>query len=254
MGEIVNPESVKFFVAGNGAGVLHIGHTETHQVTSSGQPQFVVYDNQIDYLGGLGQHQAHFDPLPDEGEWLEQGDIYSYADDLLMVRQSHYRTHHEPADVPALFLIWREDIDGLEWIVGEQVYVGTLRRYEDVTYRAIQAHVTQTDWTPPAVPALWEIYEPEEPGDPWQSGTIYLLDAVVTHNSITWQSRRNNNSWEPGTSDSGWLQIAPLPGNWYYLGGEGYPLDWEVNHNGQLWRNTSAGNHWEPGVFGWVVV
>jgi hypothetical protein len=250
MGEISKPESVKFYVAGDGAGVLHIGHTETHQVTSSGQPQFVVYDNQVDYLGGLGQHQAHFEPLPDEGEWLEQGDIYSYVDDLLMVRQSHHRTHHEPADVPALFLIWREDIDGLDWIANEQVYVGTVRKYDGVFYRAIQAHVTE--FAPPDAPALWQ--EVVEEGDPWLPDIVYPLDAIVTHNDITWQSRRDNNSWEPGTSDSGWLQILPLPGNWYYLGGEGYPLDWEVMHNGQLWRNTSAGNHWEPGVFGWVLV
>jgi hypothetical protein len=56
----------------------------------------------------------------------------------------------------------------LEWVAGESVSVGTRRTYDGVTYECLQAHVTQSDWVPPAVPALWRVYEePQEPGDEW---------------------------------------------------------------------------------------
>lgn len=41
------------------------------------------------------------------------------------------------------------------WTVGESVIVGTLRSYGGITYRCLQAHLTQAGWTPPVVPALW---------------------------------------------------------------------------------------------------
>lgn len=139
----------------------------------------------------------------------------------------------------------------LSWVAGEVVAAGDRRIYGDLIYTALQGHTTQADWTPPATPALWKLDE-SMIGE-WRQYT-YAIDTIVIHNDITWQSRRNNNSWEPGTNDSGWLQIAPLPGDWYYLGSEGYPFDWQVLHNGQLWQNQQANNFWEPGVFGWVVV
>jgi hypothetical protein len=227
-----------------------IGETTGVQIGLS----VIVGEGEGDFLDAVAASTYTPPLLPDEGE-LEKGAVYTWGEHIVMVRQSHTRTIFPPDQTPALFLFWQPEGDGVpDWIIGEQVNVGTLRRYEGVIYRAIQAHVTQSNWTPPAVPALWETAPDPGPDVPeWQSGTLYTAGDEVAHNDITWQSRRNNNSWEPGTNDSGWLQIAPLPGNWYYLGGEGYPLDWEVMHNGQLWRNTSAGNHWEPGVFGWVL-
>ena len=231
------------------------GVTEVTDATGISEVLVVVAaEDELDFIGQVPPEA--FPPLPGSG-WLEEGDIYQWEQQAVMVRQSHWRMHYDPPETPALFIVWREDADAvLEWIVGESVTVGTLRSYEGIVYRCIQAHVTQSDWTPPATPALWGVYvPPDEPGDePWQSGVTYDLGAVVTHNNATWESRRANNVWEPGTSDSGWLRTEPYPSDWYYLGGEGYPLDWEVHHNGYLWRNTLAGNHWTPGVWGWTQV
>lgn len=50
--------------------------------------------------------------------------------------------------------------------------VGDERAYESVPYRCRQAHTSQLDWTPDAVPALWDRFEmptppePEEPEEP----------------------------------------------------------------------------------------
>ena len=41
------------------------------------------------------------------------------------------------------------------WISGETVEIGTLRLYEDDLYKCVQAHTTQSDWTPDITPALW---------------------------------------------------------------------------------------------------
>lgn len=43
-----------------------------------------------------------------------------------------------------------------EFKPGEQVEVGDLRAFEGHTYRVVQAHRTQEDWTPDAEPALWK--------------------------------------------------------------------------------------------------
>jgi hypothetical protein len=41
------------------------------------------------------------------------------------------------------------------WVVGEAVKIGELRRYNDINYVVIQAHITQTDWPPTTVPSLF---------------------------------------------------------------------------------------------------
>lgn len=46
-----------------------------------------------------------------------------------------------------------------KWKAGEAVTVGAYRRHDGTLYRCIQAHTTQSDWTPDATPALWEVVE-----------------------------------------------------------------------------------------------
>ena len=106
-------------------------------------------------------------------------------------------------------------------------------------------------------PAFWKSVSEEVL--PWVQplggGDHYELDDKVTHSDREWQSRRAVNVSEPGTSDSGWLQIGiggPHP--WYFLGNEGYPADWLVTHTGGVvWRSPVDGNFWEPGVAIWVI-
>ena len=74
----------------------------------------------------------------------------------------------------------------MDWIAGEQVSVGTLRVYGGDTYRCIQAHVTQSDWTPPAVPALWAIVVPSGPGE-WAIGVAYSIGDEVTYGGTSYR-------------------------------------------------------------------
>ena len=48
-----------------------------------------------------------------------------------------------------------------KWEAGIAVNVGERYRYGDTLYKCVQAHTSQTDWTPDATPALWtEVAEP----------------------------------------------------------------------------------------------
>jgi len=142
-----------------------------------------------------------FPPLPDSG-WLDAGAVYQYGDGAVIVRQSHQRTEHEPEDVPALFMVWREDAASvLEWIAGEQVTVGTRRMYEGVEYECLQSHVTQTAWAPPATPSLWAVVVAEpEPDDEWAVGVSYKVGDVVTYQGREYRCLQAHTSiatWTP---------------------------------------------------------
>lgn len=165
----------------------------------------VADEDETAFVGAL--NPANLDPLPAQGTWLEKGEIYSHEGAALMVRQSHNRTEHDPSTVPALFVVYREDVVGLEWIAGEEVSVGTIRVYDGVTYQCIQAHVTQEDWTPPNVPALWTAYSTT---DEWAPGVAYTIGDIVTYDGAEYECRQSHTSqvtWEPPNVLALWLPL-----------------------------------------------
>jgi len=109
-----------------------------------------VYDN----LSMMDE--SDFDPLPESG-WIEEGKLYAYGDEVVYCRQGHERTIYTPEQTPALFSFFREQVqDTLAWIRGEIVEVDWLRKYEGVTYKCIQQHMTQQVWEPDQVlGVLW---------------------------------------------------------------------------------------------------
>ena len=80
---------------------------------------------------------------------------------------------------------------------------GQIRRYGDTLYKCIQAHTSQTDWTPDKTPAMWKpISDPSEEWPQW-SQPIGAMDSYkkgdkVSHNDEHWVSDVDNNVWEPG--------------------------------------------------------
>jgi hypothetical protein len=153
-----------------------------------------------------------FPSLPPIGALLDQGAIYQHGDRCVVVRQAHTRTEHDPADVPALFLLYREDAaDELAWVAGEQVYVGTRRSYQGELYECIQEHVTQSDWTPPETPALWRLVEDEPEAGEWQAGVAYEFGDLVIYDGITYECRQGHTSqvgWEPPNVLALWLPVG----------------------------------------------
>jgi hypothetical protein len=52
----------------------------------------------------------------------------------------------------------------LPWEVGIKYEVGDRRRHDGKVYKCLQAHTSQADWKPPAVPALWVVVNVSSPG------------------------------------------------------------------------------------------
>ena len=84
-------------------------------------------------------------------------------------------------------------------------------RYGDKLYRCVQAHTSQTDWTPDATPALWT--EVAKPGEipVWRQPTG-AQDAYNTGDKVhypdadspVYESTVDNNVWSPDEYPAGW--------------------------------------------------
>jgi len=196
MKEIVKPKDATFFVARSADGsVLHKGVTEPNQITSTGQPVLEHSADEIEHIQHLTPYVAKLEPLPAQGEKLLAGDIYAYQGEVLIVRQDHIRTHHDPSTVPALFLRQNSTKD---WVEGEKVHEGTERDYGGKTYRAIQAHVTQADWTPDKTPALWA--EVVASTTEWSAGQAVKAGDERTYQGVLYVCLQSHNTlpgWEP---------------------------------------------------------
>lgn len=94
------------------------------------------------------------------------------------------------------------------WSAGQALRSGVIVQYGGDLYRVVQAHTTQADWTPPAVPALFARIAPPNVVAAWVQPTgghdAYALGAVVSHNGSVWESTVNANVWAPGVF--GWTQ------------------------------------------------
>ena len=88
-----------------------------------------------------------------------------------------------------------------EWETGTAYAVGDRRQYDGLLYRCVQAHTSQADWTPPAVPALWVRTSTEEWPEwiqPTGAQDAYARGSKVSHNGKHWISLIDGNVWEPG--------------------------------------------------------
>lgn len=194
-------EQLAQFVALPAYDVLRSAEVEAQQQDPPGWPARAAAN---------GTGNAAFPTLPASG-WLEAGSIYLGGGQAWIVRQSHHRTEHAPDAVPALFMVYRADANELlEWVAGEPVQIGTRRTHGGKIYEAVQAHVTQADWTPVAAPALWrEVVEPPPTGA-WAVGVAYNIGDEVTYNGHTYKCLQAH------TSQAGWTPSA-VPALWQLL-------------------------------------
>ena len=82
-------------------------------------------------------------------------------------------------------------------------------QYEGLLYRCVQAHTSQADWVPPAVPALWVRTSTEEWPEwvqPTGAHDAYEKGAKVSHNGKHWVSTMDANVYEPGVY--GWDEVV----------------------------------------------
>ena len=95
------------------------------------------------------------------------------------------------------------------WEPDVQYAVGNLRVYDDRLWKCIQAHRSQSDWTPDVAVSLWaKAGDPAEEWPEWSqpvgAADAYMAGDKVSHNDSHWISNIDNNVWEPGVY--GWDQ------------------------------------------------
>lgn len=96
------------------------------------------------------------------------------------------------------------------WVEGIAYEVGNIRSYEGDLYRCVQAHTSQSDWTPDKVPALWtKIGDPTEEFPEWSQPAgahdAYAKGDKVSFGGKHWESTVDNNVWQPGVY--GWNEV-----------------------------------------------
>ena len=118
-----------------------------------------------------------------------------------MLRRMIERAAVSLGDEDALFAVelfpaWKTDT---AYAVDERI------RYGDKLYRCVQAHTSQTDWTPDATPALWT--EVAKPGEipvwvqPTGAQDAYSKGDRVWYpekDTDVWVSIVDSNVWQPG--------------------------------------------------------
>lgn len=107
------------------------------------------------------------------------------------------------------------DEEGLQFVdlfplwLNEHAYsVGDRIKYHDLLYKCVQAHTSQTDWTPDLTPALWTrvtIEEWPEWVQPLGAQDAYRLGDKVSHLEKHWVSTMDYNVYEP--SVYGWEEV-----------------------------------------------
>ena len=106
----------------------------------------------------------------------------------------------EALEAPELFPKWSIK----EYAVGDRV------RYEDILYKCLQNHTSQSDWTPDVAVSLWvRVDDPSIEYPEWRQPTgaqdAYAKGAKVSHKDKHWVSDVDNNVWEPGVF--GWSEV-----------------------------------------------
>ena len=166
------------------------------------------------------------------------------------------------------------------YAVGDIISYGTNGVGDPQLYKVVQAHTSQAQWTPDAVPSLYDAFGLDESGYPlWAqpSGAhdAYNAGDIVNYNGTLYKSTINGNVWAPDVYPAGWELVEstgpePEPG-----GGEEEPEPPEypefvqptgahdayntgdrVTYNGKVYESTINGNVWAPDAYpaGWKEV
>lgn len=95
--------------------------------------------------------------------------------------------------------------------VGKPYAVGDIVRYYEKLYEVLQAHTSQADWTPPAVPALYRNKMPEAVIPEWLQPTgahdAYKIGDKVIFEGATYESLIDANVWTPTAYPQGWKKL-----------------------------------------------
>ena len=167
------------------------------------------------------------------------------------------------------------------YAVGDIISYGTNGVGDPQLYKVVQAHTSQAQWTPDAVPSLYDAFGLDESGYPlWAQPTgahdAYSAGDIVNYNGTLYQSTINGNVWSPDVYPAGWTvyeaatepeepepEPEPEPDpeepttypEWVQPTGahDAYNTGDRVTYNGRVYESTMDGNTWSPDAYpqGW---
>lgn len=164
------------------------------------------------------------------------------------------------------------------YVIGDIVSYGVNSLGDPQLYKIVQAHTSQSDWTPSTTPSLYDAFGLDASGYPiWAqpSGAhdAYSKGDVVNYNGTLYESVIDGSVWSPDVYPSGWKSVSggtvspepspdPGPGeteypDWVQPSGahDAYNTGDIVRYNGVLYRSKIDGNTWSPDAYpaGWEV-
>ena len=98
-----------------------------------------------------------------------------------------------------------------QWVVEHAYVVGERLQYNGVLYRVVQAHTSQTDWTPDITPALFVVVSLDEWPEfvqPTGVHDAYNKGDKVTFNGKHYISLIDANVYSPAVYPAGWQEQA----------------------------------------------
>lgn len=164
------------------------------------------------------------------------------------------------------------------YVIGDIISYGVNSVGDPQLYKVVQAHISQADWTPDSVPALYDAFGLDDSGYPIWSQPSGVHDAyntgdIVNYNGTLYESVIDGNVWSPDVYPAGWKLVnsepavpepepepEPTPSDypaWSQPTGahDAYNTGDIVDYNGTLYISTIDGNVWAPDAYpaGWEV-
>lgn len=99
------------------------------------------------------------------------------------------------------------------WEVGVEYKKDYKVRYNDIVYKVLQDHTSQSDWTPDVAVSLYVKVHQQDPQDEWPEWVqpTGSQDAYMTGDKVTFEGEHyisliDNNVWSPKDYPQGWLK------------------------------------------------
>ena len=105
--------------------------------------------------------------------------------------------------------VYPEWAEGKSYAAGEYVTYGENNVGDPQLYKVLQAHTSQTDWTPDITPSLFSAIGLDASGYPvWSRPTgaadAYNTGDVVNYDGALYRSTIDGNVWSPEEYPAGW--------------------------------------------------
>lgn len=105
--------------------------------------------------------------------------------------------------------VYPEWTEGKSYAAGEYVTYGENNLGDPQLYKVLQAHTSQTDWTPDITPSLFSAIGLDSTGYPvWSCPTgaadAYNKGDIVNYDGALYRSTIDGNVWSPEEYPAGW--------------------------------------------------